>query len=167
MSKRIILFRHAKSDWQADFKTDHERPLSKRGEKASRTMGKFLATAEHMPDYTITSSAVRAKMTLELAASEGWKCEAEVSDALYETSADKVLEVIHGIADQHESAMLIGHNPTWSELASLLVGGGQFDLPTAAMVCIDFEVATWAEVAYSKGELVWFQRPKIVGKMLF
>ncbi|KPA31616.1 Uncharacterized protein AMR50_3808 [Leptospira interrogans] len=31
--KRIHLIRHSKSDWETEFKSDHERPLSERGKK--------------------------------------------------------------------------------------------------------------------------------------
>ena len=34
--KSILLFRHGKSDWNASYKRDHDRPLSKRGVKAAK-----------------------------------------------------------------------------------------------------------------------------------
>ena len=166
MRKRIILFRHGKSDWQANFQTDHERPLSKRGEKAARTMGNYLLRIDSVPEYALTSSALRARMTLELAAATGWDTRSEVSDALYAATPDNVLQEIQGIAPAYTTAILVGHNPTWSELTSLLLGGGEFDLSTAAMVCVDFEVDTWLEVSYGEGALVWLQRPKMIEKLL-
>ena len=63
--RRLILFRHGKSDWDAPFGSDHERPLSKRGVKAAKTMGLVLARSDLVPDHAITSSAVRARTTLE------------------------------------------------------------------------------------------------------
>ena len=41
--KRLLVFRHGKSDWDADYGVDFERPLALRGQKAARTMGRFLA----------------------------------------------------------------------------------------------------------------------------
>ena len=41
--KTIILFRHGKSDWNAHFENDHERPINKRGIKAAKKMGKKLS----------------------------------------------------------------------------------------------------------------------------
>ena len=38
----IIIFRHGKSDWNAVYGKDHDRPLSKRGINASKKMGIFL-----------------------------------------------------------------------------------------------------------------------------
>ena len=43
MGKRsIIIFRHGKSDWDATYSKDHDRPLSSRGIEASKKMGRFL-----------------------------------------------------------------------------------------------------------------------------
>ena len=42
MEKRsIIIFRHGKSDWDANYSKDHDRPLSKRGINASKKWGSF------------------------------------------------------------------------------------------------------------------------------
>ena len=38
--KSILLFRHGKSDWNANYKEDHDRPLSKRGIIAAKTAAK-------------------------------------------------------------------------------------------------------------------------------
>ena len=39
MDKRLLLFRHGKSDWAADFDSDHERPLAKRGRQGRQNDG--------------------------------------------------------------------------------------------------------------------------------
>ena len=41
--RSIIIFRHGKSDWDAIYDRDHNRPLSKRGVKASKKMGRNAA----------------------------------------------------------------------------------------------------------------------------
>ena len=69
--KTLILFRHGKSDWDSEEPSDHDRPLAKRGRKAAKAMGKFLALAGQVPDSAVTSSAVRARSTLEIAMEAG------------------------------------------------------------------------------------------------
>ena len=59
-SKSVLLFRHAKSDWFAPFKTDYERNLNKRGKSSAIKMGKFLSLKKDVPDLVIASSAKRA-----------------------------------------------------------------------------------------------------------
>jgi phosphohistidine phosphatase len=161
MGKQLILFRHAKSDWDAGIDDDHERPLNKRGRKAARAMGKALTRSAQIPDAVLTSSAVRARATLELAAAAGeWPCEQRVSSELYENSSARVLELIQREDDAIERLLLVGHEPTWCELTTRLIGGGSIRFPTAAMVRIDFPVEQWRHVVAGRGELIWLVPPK-------
>ena len=74
--KTIILFRHGKSDWNAHFEDDHDRPINKRGIKAAKKMGKHLSDRKEIPQILISSTALRARETIELAAQSGnWNSE--------------------------------------------------------------------------------------------
>ena len=161
MEKRLILFRHGKSDWDADFESDHERPLAKRGVRAAKAMGRLLTASSQIPDAIITSSAVRAYSTVTLALQEGqWNCSVKATDVLYEAEPAQVLEEIRRASDTIGALLMAGHEPTWSQLTSLLIGGGRIDFPTAAMARIDFEIDSWKQAAYGKGTLVWLLQPR-------
>ncbi len=161
MNKRLILFRHGKSDWTADFENDHGRPLAKRGVKAAKVMGRLLKTSGQIPDAVITSSAVRAQSTVDLACKEGeWNCSVQVKNSLYEAKPDQILEEVKQVPNAISTLLLAGHEPTWSQLTSLLIGGGRIHFPTAAMVRIDFEIGSWEQVEYGKGALVWLLQPR-------
>jgi phosphohistidine phosphatase len=165
MSKRLILFRHGKSDWEADFSQDHERPVAERGIKAAQTMGQLLSAARAVPESAISSSAVRAHTTLKLAMEAGhWTCKTRITDDLYEATIQQVLQVIHQEPNDHESLMLVGHEPTWSELTTYLLGGGAVRVPTAAMVCMEFDVSAWHQVEAGRGLLLWLLPPKLLTK---
>jgi phosphohistidine phosphatase len=69
--KTLYLLRHAKSDWNNAFDGDHDRPLAPRGIEAAERVGRVLAAAGEIPDRILTSSAVRARTTVELAAESG------------------------------------------------------------------------------------------------
>jgi phosphohistidine phosphatase len=56
--------------------------------------------------------------------------------------------------------MLVGHEPTWSELAGRLIGGAALDFPTAALARIDLEIETWSRADFGKGLLVWLVTPR-------
>ncbi|WP_035985199.1 SixA phosphatase family protein [Leptolyngbya sp. KIOST-1] len=162
MTKHLILFRHGKSDWSAGSGRDRDRPVAERGITAAKTMGKLLAAAGKVPDFAITSSAVRARTTLELATEAGgWRCPQEVTDELYEASIEQVLGVIHRLPNHYRSAMLVGHQPTWSDAISYFMGGGAATMPTAAMACLEFEVSAWAQVEYGRGTLLWLLPPRL------
>ena len=140
---------------------NHQRPLAKRGIKAATVMGRLLAAAEQNPDRVISSSAVRAHETVKLAAKEGnWDCPIEIANALYEATPAQVLATIHHVPNETETLLLAGHEPTWSTLTSLLIGGGQIRFPTAAMARIDFDLASWKQLEYGKGRLIWLLQPR-------
>ena len=163
--KTLIIFRHGKSDWDADNGQDHDRPVSERGVEAARTMGRFLKLAGQKPDSVVTSSAVRARTTAELAMEAGkWGAQLRVTRALYEATPFAVLEEVRAEPDTTQTLLISGHEPTWSELSSLLIGGGAIHFPTACMARIDFEVESWKDAAYGRGALVWLIAPKVFTK---
>lgn len=161
MKKQLILFRHGKSDWNTETSADHDRPVAKRGIKAAKVMGRLLTLAHRAPDSVVTSSAVRARTTVELAAEAGnWTCPIRVTDDLYEATPAKVLQVMHQEPDTTHTLLFAGHEPTWSEMAARLIGGGNIEFPTAAMACIGFEIPSWTAANFGAGTLQWFLRPK-------
>ncbi len=165
MSKRLILFRHGKSDWDAPFSADHERPLSLRGERDAQNMGMLLAASGRpLPELVICSTAVRARATLDLAMrAADWSPEVEFSDALYESSPEQMLEVIHQLPDTASRVMLVGHEPTWSGLVKNFCGG-RVRMPTAALARLDLGVSHWQDAVFGKGELVWLFQPRFFRK---
>lgn len=162
MSKTLLTFRHAKSDWDAGAGDDHSRPLNKRGIRSAKTMGKVLARMGQVPDRVVSSSAVRAKTTIELAVKSGkWKCPVTVSGDLYESSVSEMMQVIHNLPEDADSVLFAGHEPTWSMLLSTLVGGGKLRVPTASVACVDIRVESWSEVTAGAGELLWLLPPRL------
>ncbi len=158
---QLILLRHAKSDWSSGAADDFHRPLAEKGKKAARHMGKMLASMEQAPDFILTSSALRAHETQRIASVSGhWGAPIGVTDDLYETNPAAVLDIIRQMPDQYRRVMLVGHEPCWSQLTNLLIGGGQVRFPTAAMVRIDFDVERWSQITKGSGELNWLLAPK-------
>ena len=163
MKKRIILMRHGKSDWEADYSRDHERPLARRGVDAARRMGGLLAESGQFPELVVSSSAVRARTTAELALEGAQGADHQpliVTKRLYDAHPDQVLEEIQMLPDKHDSVMLVGHEPTWSLTAGMLIGGAAMKFPTASMARIDFRVQGWRNVEPGGGELVWHLQPR-------
>lgn len=160
----LILFRHGKSDWDAPFDLDHDRPVAKRGREAAKCMGKMLRDAGEVPELVVTSSAVRARETLRYAAQAGnWDSEIRVEPVLYDTTPDAVLAWLNTIDTRTERLLLVGHEPTWSMLASELVGGGALRVPTGTMARIEFVNAErWSQVGFGMGQLRWLLPPKLI-----
>jgi phosphohistidine phosphatase len=160
----LILFRHGKSDWDADYPGgDAARPLAHRGRKAAKRMGKFLARAGQAPDAAITSPAVRAEDTLRLAMEGGgWSCPVRIAAPLYDGGLSGLLAEIRAEPATTDVLLAGGHAPTWSEAVSAFMGGGDVDLPTAAMARIDFDVDGWDEVSPGTGVLGWIVVPRLL-----
>lgn len=160
----LILFRHGKSDWDADYPGgDAARPLARRGRKAAKRMGKFLARAGQAPDAAISSPAVRAEDTLRLAMEGGgWSCPVRSADTLYDGGVSGLLAEVRKEPATTEVLLAVGHEPTWSEAVSAFIGGGEIDLPTAAMARIDFDVGRWGEVGPGTGVLAWIVVPRLL-----
>lgn len=163
--KTLYLLRHAKSDWNSAG-PDHERMLAPRGMDAAQRIGRFLSELGEVPDRIVSSTAVRARETVRLAAEAGkWLPELELDRILYNSSAELMLEWLHGADDTTNSLLLVGHQPTWSLLAGGLIGGGDFRFPTAALARIDLNIDRWRDAEFGCGELVWFQLPRVLKRI--
>jgi phosphohistidine phosphatase len=164
--KTLLLLRHAKSDRSAVVAGDHERPLNKRGRSSARRIGSALSRIHQEPGKVLSSSAVRALTTAELAIEAGgWSCPVSAMRALYLSSPDSVLGQIVEQDDRWESLLVVGHEPTCSDLASRLIGGGRIEVPTAALLRIDFDAERWSEVGYGEGGLVWMLTPRLLARL--
>jgi phosphohistidine phosphatase len=158
----LILLRHGKSDWDADYGgDDRARPLARRGRKAAQQMGRFLARARQVPDAAITSPALRAEDTLRLAMEGGgWSCPVRTAAPLYGGGVSGLLTEVRKERDTTDVLLAVGHEPTWSEAVVALIGGGEIRFPTGALARVDFEVDRWDEVGPGTGVLVFCIGPR-------
>ncbi len=164
--KTVLLMRHGKSDWDADYRDDRDRPLAPRGVRASRTMGRVLSGLAQVPDRIVSSPAVRANATAELAAlAGGWSAPISSDARLYEESIEQAFELLRELDDEARRGMLVGHQPDLSLLGELLIGGGSLVLPTAAVCRIDCACDRWRDLEPGAGELRWLLPPRMFDKL--
>lgn len=165
----MLLLRHAKSSWDEPFQTDHERPLARRGRKAAPLMGEFMAEAGLIPDLVLCSSARRARETWELASGPlGSSCPVEILEDLYHASVQSLIAVLREVPQGFDSVLMVGHNPTFEDLATTLVAseGGEAEremrrkFPTGALAVIDFPETEWAKIEARVGYLRDFVKPR-------
>ena len=159
--KTLLVMRHAKSDWGAASGSDHDRVLARRGIKAARKVGRFLAESGMVPDLVLSSTAVRALTTAELARESGeWGCDIVTSRDLYASDPEHVLDVIHETGTGVQRLLIAGHEPTLSMLVGWLIGGGRVRMPTAAVACLDLPQGDWIDLVPATCELRWLVTPK-------
>ena len=170
-ARRLILFRHAKSDWQQGTQ-DHDRPLSERGRLAAPSMGQYMAGEGLTPDLALISSARRARETWALA-SPAFADAVTMRDEprIYEASVEALLTIVREVGSEIRTLLLVGHNPGFEDLGKLLAGRGEradlarlrSKVPTASLIVIGFGAETWNGVAPGRGRLERFVTPKSLG----
>lgn len=160
--KTLYLLRHAKSSWDDADLADFDRPLNERGKRAAPLMGKMMSERGFIPDVVISSPANRARSTAELVTkAAGTAADIRFDEHIYEASPKTLLQVISGIDDRHETAMLVGHNPGMEGLV-LCLTGSLTPMPTAALAVIAIDAGSWKDVEVHSGKLLEIIRPKDV-----
>lgn len=163
----LLIMRHAKSDWGAGLSSDRERPLAPRGTKAAKWMGKFLTRFGSVPDLILSSPAVRAMTTAELANKAGrWNAPMEIVAPFYGGGWTDVVESILAAGASAERILVTGHEPTWSDLVSVLTGGSSVAMPTAAVACIALSGQGWSRLGPGCAELQWLVTPRMLKPLL-
>lgn len=128
-------------------------------------MGRFLRATGVPPNSVITSSAVRAQSSANLAIEAGgWSPQVRVTRALYEATPFTILDEIRTEPTTSGSLMVVGHQPTCGELSGLMIQGNPVRFVTAAMIRIDLAIEHWSDAEYGCGELVWYVPPAIVAE---
>jgi phosphohistidine phosphatase len=158
MSERtLILFRHAKSD-QSSSEADVDRPLNSRGQRQAPEAGRWLAENIDEIDLAVVSPAHRARTTWELASVElDRQPETRVDDRVYGASVPDLLGVVRDLPDDAHTVVLVGHNPGFEDLASL-VANEAVSMPTSAIAVLEVD-AGWSSAGESWASLRASGRP--------
>ncbi|MGR8919759.1 MAG: SixA phosphatase family protein [Gammaproteobacteria bacterium] len=168
-ANRLLLMRHAKSDWFSGAGEDFLRPLAERGTRDARRMGRWLAASGYLPDSVLSSPSRRTRQTVallsagagvDLAARTAW-CE-----PLYLGSVESLLAELahHGKAG---GVMIVGHNPGLEDFLEWLLPRDALPndhakrFPTGAIYVLESDAEVSALGAGS-ARLVEHQRPKML-----
>lgn len=159
--KSLFLMRHAKSSWKDSNLPDYQRPLNKRGKKDAPLMGKHLKAQKLVPQYILSSSAVRARQTVEaLTESAGFTGEILFLDQLYMAEVDEYIKALREVPDNIDSVMVVGHNPGMETLLQILSDRIEA-LPTAVIARLNLPLDRWSSLgAETAGELVEIWHPR-------
>jgi len=137
--KKIMIMRHAKSDWDNNSVHDFDRPLNKRGKLAAPQIGEEIKKLGLSPDLIMSSPALRAKTTAEIVAEKcGYKKEIIWQKSFYFAYTGEIFKTIKGLDNDIEKILIFGHNPTWSSIAEKL-SGEYFNMKTAQLVVLGFD----------------------------
>ena len=160
--KTLYLIRHAKSSWQDEKLSDHDRTLNDRGYGDAAMMAERLKVANKLIDVCYTSTAVRAKetanifhKTFQLSAN----CYFENND-LYLADVDRLYEVVSGLSDEFSSAALFAHNPGITSFVNTLTDIHIDNMPTCAVFGVEISDDNWLSFRTATKAFLFFTFPK-------
>lgn len=162
--RTLVLMRHAKSDYPAGV-SDHERPLAARGRHEAGLAGQWLRDNAPAIDAILCSSAVRTRQTLKRT---GVEAPVSYLDELYGAVPGTMIAEINRVEDGVETLLVVGHEPTISDVALGLAGPGSdraaaeqiyLKYPTSAIAVLRVP-GPWAELELSGAELTSFHVPR-------
>jgi phosphohistidine phosphatase SixA len=154
----LYLIRHADAgDPEAWTGSDDVRPLSGKGEKQAKRLGRFLAELGFRPDAVITSPKTRARQTAEIVA-DSLGVEIAIDERLAGGVDVVAIEAILFDAGEPQRPVIVGHDPDLSELTSWIAGAGPIALKKGALVRID----TIRPISQASGTLRWLVPPDLL-----
>ncbi|MDQ3250075.1 MAG: histidine phosphatase family protein [Chloroflexota bacterium] len=165
--KTLTIIRHAKAEPPDDYANDFDRPLTLRGGKDAKHIGKVLARLAPPVDWLISSPALRTRETAEqLVIKLGYKETIVWSEAVYLAEAETLLTVLSEAPQDKEHVVLIGHNPGMEGVVAGLCTGAAAHLnlamPTAALAHLHLEIFWWNQIRWGCGQLQVLVTPKVV-----
>ncbi len=158
----LYLLRHAHAGDPAAWPgPDDRRPLSAKGRAQAERLGAFLASVGFAPDVLITSPMLRAVETAEIvgeALGRPVRADPRLAGPLSPATVDAILEA----AASPVRAVLVGHDPDFSDLFADLVGGtgggAGLRLRKGAIACL----ATDRPLRDGAAELRWLLPPDVL-----
>ena len=109
---RLIVMRHAKSSWDSDAQSDHERPLNPRGRRDAPRIGQRIESLGWLPDVVLSSDSTRTQETCRLMCSV-WSETPQIdyqSDFYHGSIAD-IQTAVALLTPGTTTALVLGHKP--------------------------------------------------------
>ena len=163
--RTLLLMRHAKSDYPPDA-ADHDRPLAQRGIRESALAGDWIRANAPSVDAVLCSTATRTRETL---ANTRIDAPVDFVDRLYDSTAGAVIDVINGVGSDVATLLVIGHEPTMSQLALGLADPQTSNVDAAEHVSTKYPTSAiavlrvdepWEALALRSAALMTFHVPR-------
>ncbi len=161
--RTIVVVRHGKSSWKTN-DPDLLRPLSPRGTRDAVVAGQQLARLG--VDVVLVSPAMRAQQTWQCLEMGGLDCDdVRTTDALYHAWTPEVIEVLQALPAAARTVVVVGHEPTLSDLILTLATTSPFSaaisdkFPTSAVAVLT-HTGDWDELRPGACTLEAFEVPR-------
>ncbi|MEV4640784.1 histidine phosphatase family protein [Actinoplanes sp. NPDC049548] len=121
-ARTLVLLRHAKAETPGEL-PDFDRQLTDRGRADAGAAGAWLAAQSLLPDVVVCSPATRTRQTwhaVAVALGAAAAPEVRYEDGLYAGGRTEVIDLLRALPDSVGTVLVVGHNPTVSDVSILL-----------------------------------------------
>lgn len=155
--KRLFLVRHAKAVIGNPSILDHDRKISADGIRDIKKISYYLKNNNLNPDHIISSTSIRTLETINIL-NETIHGKIYTDPLLYNAHVIDVEKIIKDMPDKYDSLMIIGHNPSMTNLINKISNINIDYLPTSGIGIVDFN-SSWKSIN-NNGILFDFICPK-------
>ena len=143
--KKLLLMRHGTAESMNYMSDDRSRTLTPEGKNEAYSVGSQIRSSALRPGHIYASDATRVRQTLEQI-TKAFEADTKLDwcPDFYCCNPQQVIDQVIGTSEKTETLMLIGHNPTWSELV-LHLSGTIIDLSPAYCALLTHSSESWAE----------------------
>lgn len=148
--KTLLLVRHAQAAPLDVRIQDRDRPLTAFGMQQAAKVGYAFSQTLQQVDLMLVSGAVRTQETaaiLQQALQEKIQSY-QVRDELYLASDVLLWSLVRGVDTKVSTLLIVGHNPGLEALGARFIPDLE-QLPTAGVIEVRFDCASWGEVGES------------------
>lgn len=156
--KQLFVLRHGKSNWDANYNTDFDRPLAPRGIKAASKMAEFIEANSLEPELIISSPANRAISTAQIVSEHLGGIEIQPEPTIYGASSHELSRIVMSLSPDLAQVLLVGHNPGLEGLVEILSDCTYCELKTCSLAVLESESGEWA--GFSNARLVGIYHPR-------
>jgi phosphohistidine phosphatase len=151
--RSIVIVRHAKSARPAGV-DDIDRALTPRGHADATAVGVWLSRHDVRPDLVICSPSRRTRQTWHgIAPALAEAPEVRYEPAVYGEDDRALLDLLRHVDNAVTTVVVIGHNPSVSELSDRLDPSADVDLRTSGIAVHRYD-GDWAALDAGSAELV-------------
>ena len=148
---RLIVMRHAKSAWNTDAQSDHDRPLNKRGRRDAPRVAARLAELGWIPDKAVSSDSQRTRETW---ARMSERLPAGIAVAFLRPLYLATPATLRGVLATEldvATGLVLGHNPGVEELVRWLTGEA-VAMKTACAALLELDADGWKAGLDQRGD---------------
>lgn len=157
-NKRLIVVRHAKSDWPAGI-DDYDRPLDATGSKEAAAMAALLSGFRLKIDVLVSSTANRAYSTAKHFLAAYPQAPLIGQKDLYHAEPETIGDVVSLIDADYVTAAVFSHNPGVTDFVNGLCDIKVQSMPTCGVYAVVFRADDWAGFRAAEKKFLFFEKP--------